>query len=381
VSQFYASLYTHSVAWALDGKAEAKRARRRSRSESLDRALRRTMEDQTKGVPIGPDTSFLVAELVMTAVDRHLERSVLPRGRRYLDDYELAFPTRTAAEEGLAQLEEAMAEYELVINPSKTELLELPQPFAERWLHEISTFPVRSGNRSVLCSDLRALFGRAAEIARDGNGAIKYALRRLRSIEIEHEMVWRVAQNLAWSAAAADPTTLAVVLDLLAEKAEQGNRKIDRDAASETVEGLIETHCAPRNTSVVAWALWTAISLGLELSQSAAKKVAGLDDDIVALLALLADEAGQFGSGGVDRTLWEAATGCEGVLSGTHWLLAYEGAVRGWLEAPVPHVRNDRFFRTLASRGVHFFDGDPEHVPFTGAAAPLPGMPVPEDYQ
>jgi Reverse transcriptase (RNA-dependent DNA polymerase) len=148
VSQFYASLYTHSIPWALEGKRVAKQNLGKTPSDKLDKALRNVSDGQTMGVPIGPDTSFLAAEIVLTAVDRALAKKVRMRGHRYIDDYELAFRSRSEAEEAQALLEEELAHYELAINPTKTEVLELPQPFLEGWTHELATFPIRSANSS-----------------------------------------------------------------------------------------------------------------------------------------------------------------------------------------------------------------------------------------
>ena len=43
-----------------------------------------------------------------------------------MDDYELAFETRSDAEQALAVLEEALAEFELELNSLKSSIQELP---------------------------------------------------------------------------------------------------------------------------------------------------------------------------------------------------------------------------------------------------------------
>ena len=92
VSQFYSSVYTHSIPWALEGKSYAKKNIGKTASDKLDKALRNVSDGQTMGVPIGPDTSFLAAEIVLAAVDRELGSKIRLRGHRYLDDYELGIP-------------------------------------------------------------------------------------------------------------------------------------------------------------------------------------------------------------------------------------------------------------------------------------------------
>ena len=62
VTQFYSSLYTHSIPWALEGKPAAKQnIGKNTGPNRLDKALQGMMDGQTMGVPIGPDTSFLAA--------------------------------------------------------------------------------------------------------------------------------------------------------------------------------------------------------------------------------------------------------------------------------------------------------------------------------
>ena len=380
ISQFYPSLYTHSIPWALEGKKKAKRNIGKTQSDRLDKALRNASDGQTMGVPIGPDTSFLAAEIVLTAVDRNLASKIKLRGHRYIDDYEMAFTTRSAAEEAQAHFEQALAEYELAINPTKTEVLELPQPFHERWAHELSTFRIRTDGVSETITDLIALFSQAAEISATRPGPLKYALLCCREIEIADDEVWTALQNLVWSAVSAEPTTMATAIDLLAEKATEGDFEVDKEAASEAIEALIRAHSPVQNASEVAWGLWAAIALEVEMTAQAGAAVSEMEDDFVALLALDADSRRLFADHQLDVSGWEALTDYDGVLAGPHWLLGYEGAVRGWLEAPSDRVAADDYFKVLKRRQVRFYDEDPRRNPFTGPAGPLPGGLVPDEY-
>src|SRR5207248_321442 len=96
----YPSLYTHAIPWALHTKPVAKANKGKTDGDKIDKAVRDCSSGQTIGIPIGPDTSFVVAEIVLTAVDAAI-RTKLPlfRGFRYLDDYEAAFVSRAEAEE------------------------------------------------------------------------------------------------------------------------------------------------------------------------------------------------------------------------------------------------------------------------------------------
>jgi hypothetical protein len=51
------------------------------------------MDGQTHGIPIGPDTSLVVAEILLSSVDQSMLNAHpdLISGFRYVDDYELSF--------------------------------------------------------------------------------------------------------------------------------------------------------------------------------------------------------------------------------------------------------------------------------------------------
>lgn len=380
VGQFYSSLYTHAIPWALHTKPFAKANRNNTKGDDIDRELRGGQSGQTIGIPIGPDTSFVVAEIVLTAVDGLVKQKIQGyRGFRYLDDYEAAFPTRAEAEEAQGHLESALGDFELVINPFKTRVVELPQPFQTTWTREISTFPIRTATSRQALNDIISLFSRSAEIARQQPGALRYTLLKGMNVQVD-ALTWPTFQALVWSAVSSEPTTMATAVDLLLVKSQQVGVPINPAGAAEVVEALILRHAPLRNGSEVAWALWAAITFQINLSTAAAEAVSAMEDDFVALLALDADSRGLFPAAALDRTAWEALINYNDVMSGPNWLMAYEGTIKGWLGSAAQWVAADPFFSVLQQNNVYFYDRNPPWTPFTGPAGPLPGGPVPDSY-
>ncbi len=373
VGHFYGSLYTHSIPWALHTKATAKANKGKTDGDRIDKAMRNCLSGQTSGIPVGPDTSFIVAEIVLTAVDKVLGET-LPnlRGFRYIDDYELAFDGRAEAEGALARLEVALAGFGLSLNPYKTEIVELPQPYKDNWTTELGKVIVRTDTWKKTRSDLIALFSLAAELARPYPGALNYALRRSRDVPVEQKN-WGMFQSLLWSTVAAEPTAMAGALDLLNLKAEEANSSVQKGLAGEVLESIIARHAPVRNASEVAWAIWAALALDIKMSADAATLVGRVEDDFVALLALDAVSRGQFPSGALDQSFWESLVSDPDALQGNHWLLAYEGVTRTWLATAAAQVAADPFFSELNQAQVHFYDPNPTRAPFSGPAAPLPG--------
>ena len=164
--------WTHAIPWALHGKAHAKAHLGKTRGDKLDKAIRHCSSNQTAGIPIGPDASIVIAEIVLTAVDKAFKKRIPnPRGFRYFDDYEAAFKTRAEAEEAQSQLEASLEDFEATLNPSKTYVLELPQPFKTTWTRELSVFEVRKASEAEILNDTVALFSRAAEVAKHYPGS------------------------------------------------------------------------------------------------------------------------------------------------------------------------------------------------------------------
>ncbi len=126
ISRFFPSIYTHSIPWAVMGKSSAKSAHtsgtlKGSWSDKTDRFSRSIFNNQTIGIPIGPDTSRLIAELILSRIDLELaEKFPMLEGIRYIDDYEFAFATRSKAEEVLSHLQHLLNEFELALNTNKT---------------------------------------------------------------------------------------------------------------------------------------------------------------------------------------------------------------------------------------------------------------------
>ena len=360
VSQCYPSIYTHSLAWALHGKSVAKIVKDDSLvGNRIDRWVRYGQDGQTIGVPVGPDTSLVLSELVLSQVDVRLESRGLV-GFRYIDDYELYFSNRQAAEQGIAELIAALADYELALNSRKTTIAVLPQPLQEDWVSQLRRTDLRARAREER-SDLTLLFDDAFRLAalNSGQFVVSYALGRLGArIEEKTDLVapdnWPYLQKLLLQACWAQPTAIHKAVSLLAWGPANG-LPLDREIAEQAINRLIVEHAQLRNSSEVAWALWAAVSLRLRVRAQAAKYLVGFEDDLVALVSLHLHRRGLLPRG-FDRSPWSALL-TPAQLMGPRWLLAYEAAVKGSLVASAgDHIASVPFFDATRSAGVTFYD-------------------------
>lgn len=379
IAQFYPSLYTHSIPWALHGKAFAKANLNRTPGDAIDREARFAQDGQTVGIPIGPDSSLLIAEIVLTAVDVGLTKACGPlRGYRYVDDYELAFRTLAEAEAALTQIQGQLSQFELGVNPRKTHIVETPCAIEADWVVDLLRFQIRTHTPRTLVNDTLAFFSHAfqhAAIHRD-HGVLAYALRRAAGLQFPSDG-WRTFEGLILNAISAEPATFAIGLALLSQARTRGH-KISLLALGDVIEAVIARHAPLNHGSEVAFAVWAAIQFGVRLSAAAATSVEAMEDDVVALLALHAEALGRFSGAPPSHARW-ASLIAQG-LDEEHWLLGYEANAKSWI--PSPHVASHPFFATLHASGVQFYDTAAASVPmtFSGAAAPIPGGTLPFGY-
>jgi len=91
-------------------------------STQIDRFLSRFASGRSFGLPVGGQCSRVLAELLLSSIDRRLTDEGLV-WRRYVDDFVLVTPNQSEAYRALAILSHSLADYGLTLNRTKTILL------------------------------------------------------------------------------------------------------------------------------------------------------------------------------------------------------------------------------------------------------------------
>ena len=92
--------------------------------------------------------------------------------------------------------------------------------------------------------------------------------------------------------------------------------------------------------------------MGISISKNVGDKIAAVDDDVVALIALDLIEQGFLQTSKL--TLWRSRMSAANLYE-EHWLLAYEGHEHGWSTSKSDYVAADPFFSILQTHGVRFY--------------------------
>jgi len=358
ISTFYPSIYSHSIPWALHTKALAKKNRdTRLTGNLLDYLIRSAQDGQTVGIPIGPDTSLLIAEILLTDIDIRCTSLNPTRAFRYVDDYEIAYSTFAEAESGLSSLQEILSEYELQLNPRKTSIVQLPLPLDGLWATELRVHQIRNSTKAQ-STDIHSFFTKAFSLLREypDESILKYAIARFRSVKIEKEN-WDLYQDILLQCATVEPGTLDSVITELAFFSKNGFQVNLKKLAS-TLTDIILFHAPLAHGSEVAWAIWGCILFSIKLGRNTTDKLTSIEDSTIALLALHANALGLLHAN-AQFDKWRSYMNYAGLMS-HQWLLSYEAHVKGWLPAVSGknYVSSHTYFSWLKDGGVSFYDVD-----------------------
>jgi Reverse transcriptase (RNA-dependent DNA polymerase) len=352
VSQFYPSLYTHAIGWAIDPKLRAKAHWHNSKllGKRIDQLLMNMQGKVSQGIPIGNDISFLLAEIVLGQVDKELHE-YKTRAFRWFDDYEIACDSRAEAETALVRLRTALARFNLRLNPKKTSILELPVSTSDGWQHQVldASKDAHVSHRGMLrffdtVFDLRA--------SHAGSSLLLYAMGLLFKIPQPLPDVLRVAESCITQALLCEPGCAQKAFALLTYWSLNG-ASISQSTIRAAIERIVLRHETVGATSDVSWALAFCISQRVTLSKKTAKVLSRLDEDCVAIQALHAHSAGLlprgFSPSSIERELRNAS------LDGPHWLALYEAVRHGFLPGLQSQVHSDLLFGDMLSKGVSFY--------------------------
>ena len=173
ISNCYPSIYTHTIAWALMNKDEAKRKRDKSGllGNIIDKYIQGMQYCQTNGLPQGSVLFDFIAEMILGYADMRLATRLDADNisgykiLRYRDDYRIFSNNREQLERIAFILQEELADLNLQLNAVKTFLTEdiIHTSIKPEKIAYISNVPLykKTGNRiTTIASTLQqeALF-------------------------------------------------------------------------------------------------------------------------------------------------------------------------------------------------------------------------------
>ncbi|WP_155638984.1 RNA-directed DNA polymerase [Burkholderia multivorans] len=361
VLSFYHSIYTHAVPWAIHGKTVAK-ANRNSQDpimygNRIDFLLRSCQDGQTIGIPVGPDTSRIISELMLCAVEDRLKansNAKIVNGFRYVDDFFLCFDSLADAEAALAILREACLYFDLQLNAAKTSTIVATAFNESTWASNLASVTIPSGIKAQRRSLVR-FFSEVIDLTKalPDESIASFAVRKSAKVKV-HKENWDIYLSFLLRMGQEHGNCLDSIVKIICTYVAAGYPVLSSVHAF--IDRLVIEHALYNHHFEVSWLLWMAISLNVRLTANASKLIFRIENDICAILALHLRQRRLAGSSR-EVSSWLGSVSSQD-LRGSHWLLIYEAAFRdSWAIAGAKAaVDGDPFFSAMRDQGVSFHD-------------------------
>jgi len=389
IAQFYSSLYTHSITWSIMGKSLAKTTLNQKLSinknqwkklleidssanlyevsNSLDALVRACQDQQSIGIPVGPDTSFLIAELIGCRIDNEIRDALNSNveGIRYFDDYYFYVDSYNEAERVLKISQKILNEYQLEINDKKIYIKEVPFSFENKWAIELSNFRFINAEKFELRNFFDITSKLIEEYPHESEQIIQYSLQRFEFGNIKiHEETWDFFLILILKLQTIDPSNLDQLLKILISYksliSDDSKVKIKK-----IMEMLINENLELNHSFEVSWSLWILKSLEIKCQSQLLVKILNSKDNFSKLIVLDLIQAKLYDGKKVLLTkLLNSITFSISDFYSENWLFVYESIKKNW----IPSYNNtfldeDEFTKILKDNDVEFYDSSKQIKP------------------
>lgn len=351
VANCFASVYTHSLEWAVQGFEIAKlnlavKKGPRHWSAHIDQALRWAKRNETSGLPVGPASSSIAVEVILSAVDQKL------RDRfsfvRYVDDYTALCESHESAQEFILALGKELSLYRLNLNLAKTSIVELPEPLQEKWVADLMNAvpPVLRDDGQLAfmdTSDALQFLDHAVRLNNEtpDGSIVKFAVaaisRRLKDRAAAD--VFKYVLNLSWH--------YPILLPYL-EQIDARSEYYDREILIEKLNKIIAINVAHRRSDGICWALYYLDRLKSNPSEDSIVGVISSGDSVaIAMLCafeIAVERVAEYAKTLIDKTSL--------YIKDQNWLLLYRLYLLGKINDP---YEDEKTFEILKKYEVDFF--------------------------
>lgn len=376
ISKFYSSIYTHSIPWVTFGGKERYKKNRDLHSsdpnkispiygDDIDDALTWCQNQQTMGIPIGPDTSLIVAEIIACHIDALLEARLKKKkidwtGFRYYDDYSMFFHSELDAQTALTELRAVLSDFELKINDEKTVIGISSNELERDWALALKSFffrPLESDQKEDIWNFFSLAFKYAKEYPKES--VLKLALNKFTFVRIEKNN-WAFFESLLFRLGLVEPSSLSKLSKILVSY----KNLVSKNKLKVFCFEMINRNYQKGNDYELTWALWLLKEFEIQPTKEIYTAVFKSKSVCASLIALNLIKQNTVIKT-FDYTDIEDLFSTEN-LNKQYWLLVYECIYKNWLQfIPISIVSNHFYFETLRNNGVYFYDENKSLEPLT----------------
>lgn len=360
ITRFYHSIYTHSIPWASYGKERVKGSLKTysgSLSDRLDALVRSCNRNQTIGIPVGPETSRLIAEIISSRVDsevagqlRSIDGAIVDRLQ---DDWTVGVPTLESAENALTIIKSSYRALGLDINASKTSIVRLSDRSVGDWVAEIRGNLVHR-KENLTGANLADFLNMCLLIQQKypNSPVISYALTITEKLVVKDYDV-KAMESFLLRCAVVEPSAMDRVCSAILNL-ENHSKSVSKERVCGRLLEIAISSAGQGFLYEAIWCLYTIRGLKHRIDARSLIKIEYINRSSVANLIMLDMKHRGSLIGKLPTDVWSSVTK-EEIITSPSWLLLYEGIRNGWLSDP-KKLSTTAFFKPMLDRNVVFYD-------------------------
>lgn len=359
ISNFFDSIYTHSVSWAIHGKADAK-ANKNDRSKlgnKIDDALQSLNDRQTHGILVGNAISRIVAEIILCNIDREITNK-FPNVNvcRFVDDYSFYITDKESPTAIISFVRNQLLEYDLVLNESKTHVINAPFLLERSGIDEIKA--ISTDDAYTYYNRMMILYDKYKDLS-----LLKYGFSMINILANQSDFnnlfpllihSWVTFPSLAYK-----------ILPIL-YKYKNSLAAVEKKVLKKALTSVICNGIELRQETETVWALWAMTLFGFPIKEELVRSICASNNDLAIIIVLTYIKEKEYKyyreivNTLVDRITSESSDSTDPnktIIFFSHWLLVYELVQKEIVVPDVfPCVESNRFFKQMLENKIDFYD-------------------------
>lgn len=360
ITRFYPSLYTHSIPWAAYGKERVKSRLgyyKGSFADRIDFLVRACNRNQTVGIPIGPETSRIIAEVISSRIDADFQSHKLDLAAhsvdRLQDDWSVGAKTLEQAEDVITCISSIYRSYGLEINGSKTSVDHIIGSRRKTWISEIGAF-LSHQSGSLRGARLREFIVLSLRLQSNfqSEPVVSYALSVIERAGLINPDV-REIESFLLKAASIAPSSMDKICRIILNLHHTSGASAERIAGRFVL--LAERNLEKGHHFEVIWLLYTLRGLKRPFKSERLCELSEKVSSSALSLLLLDMKRMGLGIGVLPKKEWEAQISSDSIIRDWSWLLGYEAFRKGWLNDKNGLLK-EPFFAAMDVNDIVFYD-------------------------
>lgn len=356
VRSFYPSVHTGSIAWAVHGRQASKQLSPALFANEIGLIVRNGQGGQTTGLPVGPDTSRILAEVVASRIDTDINEVLNMRdgdAARFVDDFTFGCNSVEEGRRVIAEVRRAVALFEMDIGKEKTNIEPTNHLAFVGWEAYLkSHLPPDGPNKPDKLAFERFFYVVHEMSKRHAHLNIeRYAMSNCRKAFVASDD-WSFLQEHMVSSYRQNSTLVENLVETVITR-QKARNDVDIPALSDFIAARLPVLGAGQRTGEILWLLYLACVLRIKISAGALRMCLRMPNALIAVLVTHAESEGLI-EGAIDTSYWRSYANKEGLRS-SMFLYAYEAAVKGW-EKDHRYCETDEYYGLFFKEKLSFFE-------------------------